>query len=340
MRSRILAIIILLILIVIPIALYLYFTRQEIASLAIHGNTGSVFTAHLSGSFWVDGLPLADRVLTYESTCTENCTLSPILPAQYLLTLTSNGKTTITDHFVVNTGNKITKSYTFYDDAIFTRTGTLLHENVNIQALLDDAKSQGVGDFTSIGVDIKGRLWVSRTLGTLTQIGILSSERFTLLRNIVTPVSSVTLDTAGSFLVIRLAWSETMLISIDLSEEKQVSLPDSSRIVSVIPGDIWKVRTDSGSVTLQDDRITTDIRFTDSIDISPEIRLGYIDKNDNQRLSLGNFPLGESVLIRLDRATGESHVVRTGMDIQFFLFYHERPAYADGAGTVFTIDIP
>lgn len=53
-----------------------------------------------------------------------------------------------------------------------------------------------------------------------------------------------------------------------------------------------------------------DIRFTSSIDLSSGIRIGYIDKKDAKKLSLANLPPIESVLIRLDRITGESVILR------------------------------
>ena len=46
------------------------------------------------------------------------------------------------------------------------------------------------------------------------------------------------------------------------------------------------------------------------VDINPRIRIGYISKNDVKKLSLGNFPLSDSVLIQIDRITGESVILR------------------------------
>ena len=80
-----------------------------------------------------------------------------------------------------------------------------------------------------------------------------------------------------------------------------------------------------------------DIRFTDAIDLTPYIRLGYIDQKDTQKLSLGNFAPGQSVLIRLDRTTGESVVVRKGMGIASLLLYRNAPAYMDSTGDIYTI---
>ncbi len=80
--------------------------------------------------------------------------------------------------------------------------------------------------------------------------------------------------------------------------------------LDISSGSLWHTRTDTGSYTTRNNVLIEDIRFTDAIDLSPDIRLGYIDRDDTAKLSLGNFPLGQSVLLRLDRTTGESTIVR------------------------------
>lgn len=78
-------------------------------------------------------------------------------------------------------------------------------------------------------------------------------------------------------------------------------------------------------------------RFTDWIDASPTVRIGYISAEDSQKLALSNYPLGESVLIRLDRTTGQSQVLRKGLDIRFFYFSQGIPAYVDHSGNSSTL---
>lgn len=50
-------------------------------------------------------------------------------------------------------------------------------------------------------------------------------------------------------------------------------------------------------------------RFTDYIDITDRYRIGYISKDDTEKLELSNFPTNESVFIRVDRDTGRSKVI-------------------------------
>ena len=235
MRARLLAFLILILLVAIPAGAYYYFTSRSIASLEISAGSGVIFTARLTGSFGVDGLPLADRALSYSQECVSQCSIAPILPARYTLTLVSSGQTDISDTILVDTADQLTRSYGF------TRDITL------------------------------------QSVGNISEIGNISS------------------------------------------------------------GSTWHIRTETGSWISDGDEYNEDIRFTDAIDLTPEIRLGYIDKNDTTKLSIGNFALGNSVLVRLDRETGESRVVREWLDIRALLLYRGRPAYVDTTGQVYEI---
>ena len=208
MRARFLAFLILTVLVVIPAGAYYYFTSRSIARLEISAGSGVIFMARLTGSFGVDGLPLADRALSYSQECISQCTFAPILPARYTLILVSSGQTDISDIVLVDTADQLTRSYGF------TRDITL------------------------------------QSVGNISEIGNISS------------------------------------------------------------GTTWHIRTDTGSFVSDGDEYNEDIRFTDAIDLTPEIRLGYIDKSDTAKLSIGNFASNQSILVRLDRTTGESRMVR------------------------------
>lgn len=70
-------------------------------------------------------------------------------------------------------------------------------------------------------------------------------------------------------------------------------------------------------------------RFTDYIDISPSLRIGYIAASDTEKLTLQNLKNDTSYIVSLDRDTGISKVLKTGMTIQGFLFHEEKPAFLD-----------
>ena len=234
MRARIIAVLILILLIGIPVWAYYYLTTREIASLSISAWTGSVFSVRLLGSWGIDGLPLADRALSYSQDCITECRISPILPARYTLTLTSSGSITLRDDISIDTGNELYRAYTLIRDISFNRI-------------------------------------------------------------------------------------------------------DSPDLSSVASWSTWHIRTETGSSIGDGENRIEDIRFTDAIDLSSGIRLGYIDQKDTKKLSLANLPLGQSILVRLDRNTGESSIVRTGMDIWAFILYRGLPAYMDSRWGIFAI---
>lgn len=338
MRARILAIIILILLIVLPVSLYYYLTKQKIAKLTLQVNGWVSYSAHLRWTFWVDGLPLADTMLSYQQDCIDVCIFSPILPARYTLTLTASWKTSLSDSISINTGDQIVRSYTLSDELIFTPVWSISKDDTVGRALIDNALSQKWWEFTLIGTDIKNRVWVMKKWESTTDIGILTPEWFSSSRNISAPIISQTIDTSQSVLMLGLAGDKSLYISV-VNPKNEIELPTTlhMNIVSVIPGDSWRILTSSGTFELKWDRLVQDIRFTNSIDISPQIRIGYIDKRDTTKLSLGNFPLTDSLLIRLDRVTGQSIVLRRGIDIRTLFYYDGVPAYIDLSGKIYTI---
>lgn len=120
MRARILAFLILVLLVLIPALAYYFFTSRSIASIDISAGSGVIFTARLVGSWGVDGLPLADRALSYNQDCTSRCMIAPVLPARYMLTLVSSGQVDIADTIIINTADQIIRSYSFTRDIVFT----------------------------------------------------------------------------------------------------------------------------------------------------------------------------------------------------------------------------
>ncbi len=236
MRARLFALLILIILLAIPAWAYYYFTSRSISWIDIFGGSGVIFTARLAGSFGVDGLPLADRALSYSQECITRCVIAPILPARYVLTLVSSGQTDISDTLIINTADRLTRSYSFTRDITFSLVG-------NISSIVD--------------------------------------------------ISS---------------WST------------------------------WHTHTETGSWVTDGEKEIEDIRFTDAIDLTSDIRLGYIDQRDTMKLSIGNFAQGQSVLSRLDRTTGETIVVRKWLDIWAFLLYKNTPAYMSSIGDIYTIN--
>ncbi len=319
-----------------PAFLYFYFTTQKIAKITISTSSRVSFSVNLLGSFGVDGLPLADKFLSYQKKCTDICEISPILPARYTIILTASGKTTLTDSIVVNSGENITRTYIFNDDIQIVPVKTLLVDDALPISLVENARLRGWWEFIIIGTDIKNKIWVIKKWENSSQVGILSIERFAPIRTISLGILSSSIDISRSVLIINLLWGSSLLLSTDLVNEKEI--PTIPNIISVIPGDIWRIHSQTWMVEVRWDQIIEDNRFTNSIDISPEIRIGYIDKKDTKKLSLSNLPLTESLLIRLDRTTGESVILRKWLDISALFLYGNKPAYIDTLGNISLIE--
>lgn len=104
---------------------------------------------------------------------------------------------------------------------------------------------------------------------------------------------------------------------------------------------IWKIQTASWAYLYDGDSIIQNPRFTDFLDISSTIRIGYIDQTDKKRLELSNFPLNESVLVFLNRGTGDNYVLKKGISIKTLYFDLDwSPVYMDWAGKTWEITLP
>ena len=89
MRARLYAVLILVLLIGIPAVLYWYFFTENTASLTVRTTGAGEFQIELAGTLDNDSLPLADRLLSVQKRCKTECTIAPIAPIRYTVTLTS-----------------------------------------------------------------------------------------------------------------------------------------------------------------------------------------------------------------------------------------------------------
>jgi hypothetical protein len=97
------------------------------------------------------------------------------------------------------------------------------------------------------------------------------------------------------------------------------------------------IRTDTDVYDLVGTDMVKNIRFTDAIDIDQNTRIGYIASNDTKKLALSNLPLSQSVLVRLDRTTGKSITLRTGIEIQSLIRSGTGVAYVDQSGDMYEV---
>ena len=337
MRARILAIVILLVFLILPISFYWFFTTKKISSVTVSVAGTSEFSITLDGTFGLDGLPLADAMLSYEKNCINTCEITPVLPAVYTLNINSSWKTAIEDSIILSAWENIKRQYQMYDDFVFTKTSTI-PSTTTLDSIFSEYNSQNAMTLFPIGIDINNKIWAKRDTWNISQIGTFASWQFTPIRNLMRHIGDLELDSSRSILIAKISDTGYIFFPVDSSSEKQVSFDSDISIKGVVSGKNWSFRTQTGSWILSWNRVMEDIRFTDSIDISPSIRLGYIGRYDSQKLSLGNFPTGESLLIRLDRTTWDSSIVRRWVDINMFFYYKNMPSYIDEQGNIFSIE--
>jgi hypothetical protein len=86
--------------------------------------------------------------------------------------------------------------------------------------------------------------------------------------------------------------------------------------VSIVHNEkLWKVRTEK-SVYEYTGVWKKNLRFSDYIDIDSRYRIGYISRQEREKLALQNLPLEESYLILLDRKNARTTILTKGKDIQ------------------------
>ncbi len=129
----------------------------------------------------------------------------------------------------------------------------------------------------------------------------------------------------------------TLVMTTDLVHDAEIPLGNIDS--AVWDQDIWKIKTPDSVFSYENNQLKENPRFTDFLDVSSNIRIGYISANDTNKLSLSNFPIGTSILIILDRTTGESYIVRKGLDISELCFSHGNPAWIDQNGKISIISL-
>lgn len=335
MRARLFALFILLLLVGLPLLAYWYFFTDRIASVKITVPGGTHFSVELQWTLSSDWLPLADKFLVYHQDCDGLCEFSPIPPVVYSLTLTSTGKVTLEDTFVLKTGEKKSLSYMLNDDvAIREFTTSILNDDLGL-SLVENANSTLSWTFDLVWVGQKNQIFATRKQGTMRQLWLLSSEKFIPFRSLLADMWEVHLDTTRRFFLIHLLSGRTLILATDMSKEIETILVPTS-VVELQDG--WKIQTQSGVYFYDSDVWAEENpRFSDFLDISPSKRLWYIAADDTNRLGLSNFAPWESVLVLLNRTNGQNYVVKRWLNIRTLYFDWTTPVYMDTSGRVWEI---
>lgn len=337
MRARLFALLILLLLVWGPIFGYWYFFRDTISGVTVAVPSGESFSIELQWTLSYSWLPLADKFLVYRQDCAGSCTFSPIPPVSYSLTLTSTGKVKIEDTFTLKTGEKKNIQYKLNTDVTFLEFPDAVRDSTLGISLVDSANNTLSWTFTFVWMGDKDQVYAIRKQDSVVQLWLLFPEKFIPFRTLSWDMWGIQLDATRRFFLIELSSGKTLILSTDMTKEVETIL---FPIAVVGLQDSWKIQTQSGVYLYNPDLwVQENPRFTDFLDISPSKRLWYIAANDSLKLSLSNFPAGESVLVLLDRTNGKSYVVKKGVSIRSLYFEWDTPVYVDSAGKVWKIEL-
>jgi hypothetical protein len=334
MRARLLAVIILLVLVALPLGFYWYFFTQKVASLSISVPSSESFQIELQGTFSSSWFPLADAFLDFRRTCIETCTIVPIPPAKYELTITSTGKVTIHDELEIQVWESLQRSYTLHHDLVLQELQKTKVDTTLWVSLIENANSHLDGIFSLVGIGNNNKIYALRKKWNQSQLGTIFPDKFVPMRTLPTWIDRMKIDLTGKFFVAPLRDGWASIFALDMSREIEIPILPYS---VVFMNNIWKMQTQWGVYIFDGEGMQENPRFTDFLDISPSKRLGYIAANDTNRLSLSNFAPWESVLVLLDRTNGQNYVIKRWVDIQTLFLEWSMPVYVDSSGKVWEI---
>lgn len=337
MRIRVLAGVILILFVWVPLSFYWYFFNQRISTILISSPETPIFSIRLEWTLSSSWLPLADKFLVYEQECYRSCQFWPIPPIHYGLTMTSTGYVDVQEDISLATGEKKEISLALHKDVkIIDSTGSFLVDIRLWDSLVENANKNLWGGFSLVGINERNRVYALRKSENTYQIGMLSTEKFIPFRNLPPWVISAKLDETKNYFVFSFSDGNSLSVSVTMDDEVEAPLiPDS--VVKLVNG-TWKFRTNTWVYILQNKSLQLNPRFSDFLDISDTERIWYIWSYDTERLKLSNFPESQSILIFLNRKTGESYVLKRNIDIKALFFYEWKPAYVDSFWRVWYVD--
>jgi hypothetical protein len=250
------------------------------------------FHIDLHGSLHVKYLPLADKFLSYSYNCSTTCTIGPIPPAEYEMSLTSTGSIPISDTLELPLGKTLEKQYSLVHELLVT-PGEVPEYSESIRSALIENLTQGKEDTARfIGWRDQTHIYAEKmSQNGESLLGIMGTNGFVPLKSFSSPPQEIHLDETGEYFLLSYSSGETNILKRDLSEEFVVSTQSPIRSITGYPNQ-WKVRTLYAVYDYDGEKLRENPRFTDYIDLDTRYRLGYIDAQDVQKLQLSNLPLG------------------------------------------------
>lgn len=339
MRARLLALSILWLILSIPLAIYWFFSSQYTSSLILTVDADISFSLRLEGDMGQQRLPLMDQLLVIERECMRTCTISPIAPIGYTLTITSPGKITITDQIRIETRTQKQLSYQLSNELILDPYNSILGPRSDIAR---DRMSQidtnnPTIQYNAIGMDSNDNIYAERSIASRRDIGIISTKGFVPIYTLPDTVDTVMLDKTWQYILLRTYQDSTIVLSLDGIYQDEIPITHVNGYVQ--NDNEVKVYTTSWTYLWAWGRYSMNIRFTDWIDLPGSMRIWYIAAEDTERLSLSDLPLGQWVLVAVDRKTGVSHIVKRWIDIVALFYVDSIPILLDSSGKAWNITL-
>ena len=339
MRARFMALAILFLIFSIPAWIYWYFFSKNTSSLTIMTDDDSVFFVRLEWTIDNEYLPLADQLLLIERECSGVCTISPLAPVRYALTLTSSGKVDIKDTIVIWVDKSATLSYTLYDEVQLTPSSYIPRWDNQVADTILTRISSDISQiqYSLIDVDSENTVYVERNISGRREIWTITSEKFTSLYTVSNDIVSIVLDKTGQYFILSTLVASSIVLSLDGGFQKEI--PPKNILGYVHSDTEEKIYTASWILGASWERYNPNIRFTDWIDLDWSMRIWYIAAEDKERLSLSDLPLGQWVLVAVDRKNGASHIIKRWIDIVALFYIGSTPVLLDSSGKAWNITL-
>lgn len=339
MRSRLFALVILVLVVGIPLSVYWYFFTKNTASLTLILPWDVSYTVELRWTLDNANLPLADQLISLGKECTGTCVFAPIAPISYALILTSTWKTQIQEDIIIPVGEDITRSYELQDDITIAPTVlSQLGSPAIASAIIANAQLKDTDYlYRLIGIDRDNIVYAERkSLSWKRELGTLSLDKFTPMWVFPDWAGDMTLDITGDYFLVPLFSDKTIVMSRTLDSKKEIP---RTWVLGYVGWTEEKILTNSWVILGIDSSYGENPRYTDWLDISPSLRLWYMDASDTNKFSLSGYPPGESVLVLHDRITSKTTTIKRWVDMRFLFFLSGVPVFLDKDNNLYAIDI-
>jgi hypothetical protein len=168
-------------------------------------------------------------------------------------------------------------------------------------------------------------------------LGIMGTNGFIPLKSFSSSPQNIRLDETGEYFLVSYSSGETTILKRDLSTEFIIHSRTPIRSITGFPNE-WKIRMMDTVFEYDGEKLRENQRFTDYIDLDSRYRLGYIAPQDTEKLQLSNLPIGNWVLVLLDRTHGTSQIIARSVLINILSFFQWSPIYQDQEGKSWKID--